>query len=854
MAQVKSAVVVFILSLLFILLIGGCFLKDNKKTFAQPVVEQIGVDENNQPHPEERALILLSDPQVYRRETLINDRLREINHLKVGLDKANWETAFHPQLLRDLSDVSSFAASVGLNFDPLAGLKGEHQQKILEGAIDREELAQQIDIVKLEADLLRVRNQLEELREDKSKAEPSASATAPTAVPGTTTSISASKPAPKALANLQSAIENLHNKISKLDKTQTSASPEDQYEDLAAYRAKLRADLAATRLDDVHDIDGNALYRIQFSAHLFPQDPSNRWGVLETEIHRPELTDDDIREIYFTWLAHQTARLNVIGKGGKNIHAADFPMRLGRGSRLYDVAKLKFPIGHSSWAHVHVATMYKHAKDVEAILGQKIPSYMFQKKDADYAGQLVAANGYSVKPSSKPDCKLEKLFEVKEFKNSKVMKMQDAMKAYVEAMHIMQLRLSVNAAATGLEQSMLESYLHQHSLNKQLRSRLEKYDNLVSTARIWLDDFLGRLQFEDDTIKEQCGAASAYTVRQARTIPGHVCKILLEGSTNYKNLEEEPENSHACGIKPRTCENTVDSENDYLCNNTGRGRVYVYAADPKIQHQRISTVANAANSVNVALGIAASIPKSGVGLDAGIERLNSSVGQIDSIERTPIIVGFAQGEIQSGATRRSSIAKFGWVFGPPVKIDTVNNAIKFAHSVISQRVVVDVSVPAWWPYIDLKTNSSWVSGWKGKDNTLDNTKARERWIRVPLPIGSADMDALSDHARSIHFRQSHGAQTARIYDVHPSIVHGCGDVTFLLKGPNLWRDPSVYLNGQKHSTITVLPDMAGVAATINLQNINLSPNLDIQGANGRLTIVTGRGTDQYDLTIKRTCS
>src|SRR2546430_17724354 len=68
--------------------------------------------------PQQQASILIKDPQVYSRATLINDRKNEEQYLKALLEKQTdpSEFEFKPQVLREISDVSAFSASLGLSF------------------------------------------------------------------------------------------------------------------------------------------------------------------------------------------------------------------------------------------------------------------------------------------------------------------------------------------------------------------------------------------------------------------------------------------------------------------------------------------------------------------------------------------------------------------------------------------------------------------------------------------------------------------------------------------------------------------------------------------------------------------
>ena len=92
-------------------------------------------------------------------------------------------------------------------------------------------------------------------------------------------------------------------------------------------------------------------------------------------------------------------------------------------------------------------------------------------------------------------------------------------------------------------------------------------------------------------------------------------------------------------------------------------------------------------------------------------------------------------------------------------------------------------------------------------------------------------------------------QVARIYHVIPNTVTGCaGEVTFIIRGSNLWRNPTVYLRGRPQAELSVLADMESLAAKFDLANLPA-----INEKDQFLTVVTRRGTDQYTINLKREC-
>jgi hypothetical protein len=79
---------------------------------------------------------------------------------------------------------------------------------------------------------------------------------------------------------------------------------EDEFEDRLTLRARIREAINANALDGAHDMDGNALYHIQFTASVPPGKNKSQFGLARLRIEPPQFTQDDIDLLYFTWLAY----------------------------------------------------------------------------------------------------------------------------------------------------------------------------------------------------------------------------------------------------------------------------------------------------------------------------------------------------------------------------------------------------------------------------------------------------------------------------------------------------------------------------------------------------------------------
>src|SRR5690606_21199139 len=98
------------------------------------------------------AAILIADPQVYARATLINDRRRESDYLQKLLENSESVT-FTPQLVRDLRTIDALAISLGARF-------GETQAES-----ESDQLNRQIEIRRLQAELAVLEKLLEAIQD-----------------------------------------------------------------------------------------------------------------------------------------------------------------------------------------------------------------------------------------------------------------------------------------------------------------------------------------------------------------------------------------------------------------------------------------------------------------------------------------------------------------------------------------------------------------------------------------------------------------------------------------------------------------------------------------------------------------
>jgi hypothetical protein len=112
----------------------------------------MSVQEFDESDPQSAAVIEISNPQIYTRENLINDRRKEIERLQELLDDSK-NLTFVPQVRRDLREIAGFSASLQAAFNPAAG-------QIAQRASERADLEQQIALKNLRTNLAAAQERL----------------------------------------------------------------------------------------------------------------------------------------------------------------------------------------------------------------------------------------------------------------------------------------------------------------------------------------------------------------------------------------------------------------------------------------------------------------------------------------------------------------------------------------------------------------------------------------------------------------------------------------------------------------------------------------------------------------------
>ena len=275
-----------------------------------------------------------------------------------------------------------------------------------------------------------------------------------------------------------------------------------------------------------------------------------------------------------------------------------------------------------------------------------------------------------------------------------------------------------------------------------------------------------------------------------------------------------------------------------------KGRMSVYAASPIELVQRVSSVARAANALEFAAAMAATLPAKGVGAEGTLGYTRSATGKVDAMERVPLVVGFS--ESNNSDAGNTQTPAFGWLLGPKVKLNPENQTLELEHRIAPYSLTADVSIPSWWPYLKITSQSAWAPNWQ-KETILDETQVNKKAIPVPMRHNSADLDNITDLMVARFSGQL--MEIAEIERIEPNIVSRCaGKITFLISGMNLWRSSEVYLMGQKGTNVKVLPNMAGISVNFDIGTLPQPSSADTNKET-TLTVWTRNGVATANVLI-----
>lgn len=792
--------------------------------------------------------ISVSQPRLFKRASLINERRQDTDWLNQQLE-ASKTIEFKPEIARELEQITAFAAALGLAFDPASAVNYQR-------ARETGDLQQQVQVMKLQLQLDQLKRDAELAREKfasqtelVNSVQSAASASAPSPV-ASGVSASAADQLKTAIDKLITSITSrLDNEAKPLAIAQTSTNPADVFRDRSAYRDLLKSARNAANLDDLHDHGGAALIRLNFQAMVLPDRPeSNIPGVIQMRIRPPEIEFRDVQRLYQSWLDHVNQRLN------KHSQAygwqPDIEILTSGAADNFDLVEYLFagplpPSAHSDQepapadvhakgatgpakgqprlakvaAHPKVAPANAPAPDVVLTGRPTCPGWLIHGR-ADVRGceRLVFAVP-KFQGTSEHEGATATLERYATWFEYAVPESEDRAKAVEShrrvAAHARTLAESCQlprAAIHGDSQQVAE--LDQDLRRAMLRSAAgDVFAALYREVRR-LRQITGQLEDPDaQLIATRTARAKQFLLTFEQVAYGH-----CEAGSRRAFRDWTPRLYIPLGFAEIMA---------------GGERVAVYDLGPREQVQQVSTVSRVANSLALAVSLAAAAPKSGAAANAAASYSRQSIGKAAALERVPALVGY------------SNDGGFGWVVGPKATLDP-KGSLKLEQNPRTLDLSVDLSMPGWWPYFTIETTTAWAARRDAVTSGAVQFRTGEpTLLKVPMEANYADYEVLTARLMRGSLSETRpvslDANRAR-----EQSVNACRATSVFLAGPNIWRAENVLIAGVRldQTAITVSPDMSGI-----LLNVPALDELvgDVTSSALPLSVLTRYGTARGEL-------
>ena len=847
----------------------------------------------NESSPPSAARIKLVPTQVFKRETLINDRTREREYLVKQLENSDRE-ACEPEIARDIQTITELAGQVGISANPSEAADAERLR-------ERTSAEQQIALAELQARQAKIEEEYRRLQEaikasQTAQVPPSADGSSPSlpTVGGqpSTSPGTAQSSAPPTSPTVDDVVKRLSLAVPSLtgstgvDRTKSKASLLDILDCQEAVRNRIRSRLNAVVLDDVHDDFGNKLYRVQLRATIFPGERKDQWGATRLIVDGPSdmtspksdsgspLSEEDTNRLYAIWLAHLTERLTSL------VSISPKPTTTGESSeddldprdvRIEGLAKLSgafivLPFYFGDSADDDCATLPHAVAEAGATHSCRVARIavnplFFTRKYYDFNDIRPVPEGskaflddvvtFLTDETQVESYRKRTIFRMKRVKRDKFDEWRcDHIENDTDLASLLTNRLGFDNRTQyrGLSSSDEAVQISKQVLRTvgsvtSAIDALQRIPNLPVSARQRLTRYLSAYEhlFDDaKTIIEQVAILNKPKPKEHRCAKFTPERFITQGA------EAPPEFGAALG-------NALHNPDS---------RAYVYGVSPSSQTQSISTLASASDTLALALALKAALPTKGLAGTGESTFLQNSMSKLDAFESMPIVMGYLDtySTDSTGSTVQTDLNKgkateVGWIFGPRIVLDASKNNLRHEQVLSSQELSIDISVPAWWPRIRLRQQSAWIGNWgTQKDHDLigdafKSTAYGSNVIDVPLPTTSADLDNLTDQFAEIYLGRK--IRRTLIRSVEPSVLRQCSDpLNIQIYGENLWREPSVYLQGQQGTQITILPDMNGINVQFNLNEIKPSvADYSALKLKLKLTVVTSTGPAYAEIAV-----
>lgn len=705
--------------------------------------------------PQKSATILVSDPKLYRRESLIEERREEIAYLNT-LMKASETIAFTPEIVREVELIRALSLSLGVGSNPAAGEANRHAEAVAD-------LRNEIALTKLQLELAQLRRDAELVRAGFDTQGSPVNTGLGTLSDDTNPAIQpvTAADAEAVITRINALQDSLANRLASTvpgpRAVTITANPIDVFRDRAAYRALLTTARNAASLDELHDSGGNALARLTFQATILPDREGKHdraLGLVDMELSSQSLDDEALKTIYQAWIAY----LNSPAAS-----ASSDVLRLEHRGNLF-------------------STLYLHRPAADSASSSCTLLNTVPKDGCNYLRLILPK---LIDPSSMQP------FDA------------NAWNLWVTLINDGDIETRLDNGTTALIQMPLLVVSGLVDSQCQLRnpetgqSNLDLVINAVQAAQL--------LPAVIPTLIDALQDSKARPDELTKWIQLHRKAIGLIGLVGAR----------ACSETSLDTPDPTSVPDDFaVAVKTAATRIRVYDVGPREQVQQLSTTARAADAVSLAAAISAQDVSRGKGLSAAAGYSRRAMGKVEQIERNPLIVGYASAG--SSLADQTNSAGFGWVLGPRAGLDTKDEQVALRQTARVHDLSVDISFPGWMPTFDLTVRTVLAPAWGSlsmycNDNCGTGEKLKDRIIEVRTQPTAADQASLTSLLAGTSLVRRPTLRT-----IIPSRIKGCEATVLRVEGNHLWRATAVLLGPHRleGSAIRVLPDLAGVMVEV----------------------------------------
>jgi hypothetical protein len=803
---------------------------------ASPFAQSTGIDWNGRPAP---GTITVSDPKEYRREALINERIGEIAWLDQLLEQSK-TIEFKPEIAREVEQIVSISAALGLSFDPASAINYRRANET--GAIQ-----QQIDVVDMRLKLDKLKRDAELVRAQFADQTAPSNANVGTLSDAGSTSVPASQAA-AAAEQLKAAIDRLNSgltnrldadgKSAALASTTTNANPADTFRDRVSYRDMLKTARNAASLDELHDTNGAALTRLNFHTAILPDREAARVpGVIQVRINRmPGTTAEELKfeqGVYRGWINYLNSVINV-ENGDRWDSNPD--MLQPSVAQSVDLVEFRYaPPALAAPAKAPAAAQKKggaKAKAKAPVAAPPPPTCPGLILSAAAAPSPGCASLFFAVPKFKGSSLQEGAFS-DIFKYVEVFKLDNA--AFSEAAEIVDFQ-AVRATIASYHPDLVTGCGLPHAAQAGASDAAAVDKSYIRLGEARLRIVGGGQLLEVNRLARTLLASKGINAPDDPHLEPIVRRI-KRSEELLSNLEAFAYNG--CTRDQRQAYRDAVGQvfvppgfSDMLSNP---GQVSIYEVGPRNLVQQVSTVARAANNLSLALQVAGSAPGSGVAANAAGSYSRQAMGRAAMLERVPAIVGYSLRAQQT----------FGWVIGPLATIDP-KGKIEMDQSLREYDLTVDLSVPSWWPSFQVETTTAWAprpeaisEGSLAPGTPGSATGQGRKAATVYRRLNDADYAVMTGQLANRGVAVPKRA-TIAVAALRGQAVNACLATTLNVSGENLWRANVALINGYKlgPTAISVAPDMGGVLIDVPALDSALG---DVADAQLRLTLLTPYG-------------